>query len=628
MSSKENFDFSLSTTPHPADMPPLRLDGNVTDKASMVSLSTLLSFADTKDTILMGIGSFAAIGAGLVTPLQLVAFGQSLDAFNSSDPGTAIHTVVIHLLVLAGAHVLLSFVQVICWSYTAHRQVNCLYLAYAEAVLNESPPTFHTLSSTRAKQSVEHITKIQDAVTHSISNSLCVLAGIMGDILVALLHGWELTLVLMTIAAFLLAAGGWMYRLVQAASSSHIGSYAAAAVIVAEALEHIRTIQLLDATSTFLTAYTSLVQSAEQVHMARARAAGLGIGLLLFVTLLGYAVGMTYGAYKLKVGYTGGTILTIFFSVIKSIVGLGQAGPSLQTLLTARISAVKLFDVIHSSQKACHIWNYTTGQILSKSKHIGIHTVLFDRVYFRYTKHSASAADEVTACDNLNLRLRRGMSVALVGPSGSGKSTILALLERFHAPTSGHIFINGKDLQNLDLSWWRLQLAYVSQTPVLFQGSIADNILCGRLGSPEVEIERAAQEVQAHEFILRLAQGYQTIITNEHNLSSGEVQQIVMARALIRKPQLLLLDEPTNALDAENEHLVQQSLERMFRSRQWTTIIVTHRLRAIASVDNIAVILNGAIVEEGRHEDLMETKGGWYRSMVLQQGHDYADYVF
>lgn len=234
----------------------------------------------------------------------------------------------------------------------------------------------------------------------------------------------------------------------------------------------------------------------------------------------------------------------------------------------------------------------------------------------------------ITACDNLNLLIRGGTSVALVGPRGSGKSTILALLERFHAPTSGHILINGKDLQNLHLSWWRLHLAYVSPAPVLFQGSIADNIHCGRLGAPEVEIERAAQEVQAHEFILRLAQGYHTIITDEHCLSGGQVQRIAMARALIRKPQLLLLDEPTCALDAENEYFVQQSLERLLRTRQWTTIVVTHRLRTIACVDSIAVVLNGAIVEEGRHEDLMKTKGGWYRSMVLQQGHDDDDYAF
>jgi ATP-binding cassette subfamily B protein len=208
-------------------------------------------------------------------------------------------------------------------------------------------------------------------------------------------------------------------------------------------------------------------------------------------------------------------------------------------------------------------------------------------------------------------------TTALVGPSGGGKSTILGLIQRFYAPGSGRVTIDGQDLAEVDLASLRDKIAFVSQDVFLFRGTIRDNIALGKPGATDVEILAAARKAHAHDFIVQFADGYDTNVGEQGaQLSGGQRQRVAIARALLKNAPILLLDEPTAALDSESEREVQKALDALRRGR--TTIVVAHRLQTIIGADRIVVIAGGAAVETGSHAELI-ARDGAYRSFFAAQ---------
>ncbi|MFT6408105.1 MAG: ATP-binding cassette subfamily B protein [Arenicella sp.] len=238
--------------------------------------------------------------------------------------------------------------------------------------------------------------------------------------------------------------------------------------------------------------------------------------------------------------------------------------------------------------------------------------IIFDRVTFNYPSRPDQAALE-----NLSLTIEEGKSLALVGPSGAGKSTVFELLQRFYDPDKGSISlgdINIRDLQPIDL---RSQLAVVAQQPTLFSGDVMHNIRYGRPEATKEQVIAAAKAANAHEFIEKLPEGYESSLGEQGvRLSGGQRQRVAIARAILKDPKILLLDEATSALDAESEHRVQQALENLMQGR--TTVIIAHRLATIRNVDSIAVIDEGKLVAQGKHDELLETSALYKRLSELQ----------
>lgn len=213
----------------------------------------------------------------------------------------------------------------------------------------------------------------------------------------------------------------------------------------------------------------------------------------------------------------------------------------------------------------------------------------------------------------IDLHVRPGQTVALVGPSGGGKSTLVDLLMRFHDPQAGRILIDGRDLRSIDLRDYRRHIALVSQQPFLFNASIRENIAYGRPRASQREIEAAARAAQIHDFIVSLPQGYDTPAGERGcNLSGGQMQRVTIARAVVRDPAILFLDEATSSLDSESEELVQKALDDLRKGR--TSIVIAHRLSTITQADRIVVLVEGKVVETGTHDELM-ARGGVYRRM-------------
>ncbi|VEL07052.1 unnamed protein product [Protopolystoma xenopodis] len=219
--------------------------------------------------------------------------------------------------------------------------------------------------------------------------------------------------------------------------------------------------------------------------------------------------------------------------------------------------------------------------------------------------------------ENFNLSIKAEQTIAIVGPSGSGKSTAIQLLQRNYDVLLGTVFVDGVDIRDIDLLWFRSLLGVVQQEPTLFSGTVEENIRLGKLDATTEEIQEAAKQANAHEFILKLPDGYKSWIgEGGAGMSGGQKQRIAIARALVRQPRILLLDEATSALDTRSEKAVQAALDAARAGR--TVITVAHRLTTVRDADRIVVIREGEIAEEGTHDELVALKG-IYAGMLNRQ---------
>ena len=243
----------------------------------------------------------------------------------------------------------------------------------------------------------------------------------------------------------------------------------------------------------------------------------------------------------------------------------------------------------------------------------------------RDLKFSYPTKQDVEILKGVSFSVPRNKVVALVGTSGCGKSSIISMIERFYEPTGGEILFDGIDIKTINPRWYHKQIAIVSQEPVLFSGSIIENITYGLEGEHYTDetLDDACRMANAYDFIHDkelFPEGYSTVVGERGvKLSGGQKQRIAIARALIRKPKVLLLDEATSALDAESEHQVQKALDVLIKSGQQTVVVIAHRLSTIRDADEIIVIKKGEIAERGSHEELLRNGNGVYKNLVDRQ---------
>ncbi|EPS59348.1 p-glycoprotein, partial [Genlisea aurea] len=281
------------------------------------------------------------------------------------------------------------------------------------------------------------------------------------------------------------------------------------------------------------------------------------------------------------------------FAVMIGGLSLGQSAPSFTALAKARVSAAKIFNT--ADRKPAISRNNETGTELRS---------VAGKLELKNVDFSYPSRPETRVLHNFSLTVPAGKTVALVGSSGSGKSTVISLIERFYDPTSGEVLLDGHDVRTLKLTWLRHRIGLVSQEPALFAATIRENILLGNPEATESEIHEAASVANAHAFVSRLPDGYETQVGERGlQLSGGQKQRIAIARAMLKNPAVLLLDEATSALDSESEKLVQEALDRFAAGR--TTLVVAHRLSTIRKADLVAVMQQGAVSEIGTHGELI-----------------------
>lgn len=314
-----------------------------------------------------------------------------------------------------------------------------------------------------------------------------------------------------------------------------------------------------------------------------------------FVAAVGVSIILWYGGNSVINGsITAGSLvafLTYAVNISNPIKRLSRVIGNIQKALAA---AQRVFDVLDLPEV---IKNAPDAKQLPKVKG----DVRFNDVSFAYNEN-----EEVLS--HVSFEVKPGEMIAFVGPSGAGKSTVASLLPRFYDATSGSITIDGEDIRKVTLNSLREQVGIVPQETVLFNGSVYDNILYGRLDATREEVEAAAKAANAHDFIMQLPNGYETMLGDRGmNISGGQRQRISIARAILKNPQILILDEATSALDTESERVVQEALDRLMVGR--TSFVIAHRLSTIKNADKIMVLEKGQLIEQGTHDALMAMDG-------------------
>ena len=320
-----------------------------------------------------------------------------------------------------------------------------------------------------------------------------------------------------------------------------------------------------------------------------------GSQMVQLVSKLGLAAILFFGAREVIAGAmtVGGLVAFNMFAqrVSGPVIRLAQLWQDFQQV---RISIERLGEVLNYPVEAGGGSRVALPAVKGAIK--------FERVFFRY------AADGPWTIENINIDMAPGTSIGVVGSSGSGKSTLTKLLQRLYMPAQGRILIDGVDIGQIDPAWLRRQIGVVLQENLLFNRSIRENIALAQPAMPLERVMAAAQLAGAHEFILTMPQGYDTMIEERGvNLSGGQRQRIAIARALVTQPRILILDEATSALDAESEEIIQRNMRAMARGR--TVIIIAHRLSAIRQCDSIITLEKGRIIEAGSHDDLLARNG-------------------
>ena len=289
---------------------------------------------------------------------------------------------------------------------------------------------------------------------------------------------------------------------------------------------------------------------------------------------------------------------------------LGGAIASFSTLYATLAQAIgateRVMDIINGGQEVTQIDGPATPADIKGA-------IKFDNVQFSYPSRS-----DLPVLKGINLNIEKGNKIALVGQSGSGKSTIVQLLMKFYQISGGKISIDGKDINEYNISQLRSAMAIVPQEVILFGGTIRENILYGKPTATEFELEEAARKSNSLEFINSFPDGFQTIVGDRGiKLSGGQRQRIAIARAILKDPAILILDEATSSLDAGSEKVVQDALDFLLEGR--TSIIIAHRLSTIKDVDHIYVLDKGTIAEEGSHEELLAKEDGIYNNLAKLQ---------
>jgi ABC-type multidrug transport system fused ATPase/permease subunit len=319
-----------------------------------------------------------------------------------------------------------------------------------------------------------------------------------------------------------------------------------------------------------------------------------------------YCVGFYYGG---RLVYDGtilpGEIIVVFFSIMMGTMGLSTVATFSTDISKAQGAATQIFALLDREP------------LIDASEEVGIKQPINGKLSFQDIRFSYPTRPDTPVLRNFNLDIYPGQTVALVGPSGSGKSTIVQLLERYYDPLEGSLLVDDVPLREINLPYYRKNVGLVSQEPTLFSGTIKENILFGNPEATMEQVEEAAKQANAYEFIMNQPDGFDTKVGEKGTqLSGGQKQRLAIARAILKNPRILLLDEATSALDTESESLVQDALDKLMKGR--TTIIVAHRLSTIRNADVIVVMKKGKVVEIGNHYELFELNG-LYTSLVNKQ---------
>ena len=489
---------------------------------------------------------------------------------------------------------------------------------YLDAILRQNVGYFDRLGAGEITTRITTDTNaVQDGISQKVGLNMTAVSTFLSAFVIGFVKSWKLTLVMFSVVVAICADFGvgsiWMVKY----NARALEATGEGGTVVEEVVSSIRNAVAFGTQDKLARQYGRHLAVAQRWGLKMRLTLTFMISIMFGIIFLNYGLGFWQGSRFLVQGDLGlAEILTILLAVIIGAFALGQVGPDAQAFSSGVAAGVKIFSTIDRVSP------------MDPASDAGLRP---DRVAgaieLRRVKHVYPSRPEVTVMEDVDLVVPAGGTTALVGPSGSGKSTVVGLVERFYDPVGGDVLLDGHSIRTLNLRWLRQQIALVSQEPVLFGTTVYDNIRHGLIGTPhehdDAERQRelvvdAARMANAHDFITGLPEGYETNVGERGFLmSGGQKQRIAIARAVVGDPKILLLDEATSALDTKSEGIVQAALEAASRGR--TTIVIAHRLSTIKTADNIVVMSRGRVIEQGRHDELIDKRGAYYNLVEAQK---------
>ncbi|KAH8129751.1 ATP-binding cassette, subfamily B (MDR/TAP), member 1 [Trichoderma asperellum] len=625
--------LALPESPHhESTLAGLKLDETQIIKAQLdspnvgVNYFTLYRYADVWDCLIIAISALCAIAAGAILPLLSILFGQltsafqriSLNAIEYHDFEAQLNKNVLYFVYIGIAEFATVYVSTVGFIYTGEHITQKIRQEYLKAILRQNIAYFDNLGAGEITTRIAADTNlIQDGISQKIGLTLTAIATFITAFIIAYVKYWKLALICTsTIVCLLLIMSGGSNFIIRFSKLS-FQSLAIGSTVAEEVISSIRTATAFGSHDRLARQYDSYLIAAERSGIKMQIIQAVMIGSLYAIMFWNYGLGFWQGSRFLVNGEADvGQILTILMAILTGSYSLGNVAPNSQAFNSAVAAAAKIYSTIDRQSPLDPVAE--DGETL---KHVE------GTVELQNVKHRYPSRPDILVIDDISVLIPAGRTTALVGPSGSGKSTIIGLVERFYNPVGGEILLDGHNIQSLNLRWLRNQISLVGQEPVLFSATIFENIKFGLTGTPfenepeeakQNRIEEAAKMANAHKFITSLPDGYGTHVGERgFLLSGGQKQRIAIARAIVGDPKILLLDEATSALDTKSEEIVQAALDKAAQGR--TTITIAHRLSTIKTADNIVVVVDGKIAEQGTHEELLSAQGEYFNLVEAQK---------
>ncbi|KAF9729172.1 hypothetical protein PMIN06_000077 [Paraphaeosphaeria minitans] len=601
-------------------------------QGGLKSYLRVFSYADQLSWIMNVVAFFAAIGAGAVLPLMDLIFGKFVTTFVRFSTGvltpaqyrSEVNKYTLYFLYLFVAKFCLFYTHSVLISIAAIRTTKALRVDFVRATLRQNVAYFDSAESGSITSQVTTSTSnINSGISEKLTLTIQGLSTFVTAFIIAFAVQWKLTLITISIIPTIIFAVGVCLGFMTKWENEMLDIYGQAGKLAEEVFSTMRTVHAFW--------LNPLLARKFDQHLLNARVIGMKNGPV-YAVLFSTEFFCIYSAYGLafwrgiRMYVSGeinqpGQVFTVILAVIVAATAMSTIAPQIITLGKGASAAAQLFQVIDR-----------ISEIDSLSEEGLIPEKCAGRVEIECVGFSYPTRPDVQILDKFSLSVPANSTAALVGASGTGKSTIIGLMERWYNPSAGNILLDGTRIQDLNLRWLRTNIRLVQQEPVLFSGTVFENVACGLFGTekgnlPESQqrelVAAACKAAYADEFVEQLPKGYDTQIGERATmLSGGQKQRLAIARSIISDPQVLLLDEATSALDPKAEKMVQQALDSVSKNR--TTIVIAHKLSTIKNADNIAVMTKGSITEQGTHNELLDKKGA-YASLVAAQDLGKAD---
>ncbi|KAK4754989.1 hypothetical protein SAY87_008746 [Trapa incisa] len=564
------------------------------------------------------VGCLSAAAFGAVQPVYAITIGGMISAFflpSHEEIKSRIRTYALIFSGLSLVSITVNLVQHYNFAYMGERLTKRIRQAMLEKILSFEAAWFdeeENSSGALCSRLSNEASMVKSLVADRVSLLVQTTTAVTLAMVLGLVVAWKLALVMIAVQPLTILCFYTRKVLLSKLSSKFVKAQSRSTQIAVEAVVNHRIVTSFGSIGKVLELFDEAQDAPRKEVRKKSWLAGIGMGSAQCLTFMTWALDFWFGGKLVEVGQiSAGDVFKTFFILVSTGKVIAEAGSMTSDLAKGSAAVASVFQILDrqslmatggpSSAHAKGGDRDTNGTKLG-----GVE----GRIEVRDVDFSYPGRPGSQILRRFSLEVMPGTGIGLVGRSGCGKSTVIGLIQRFYDVDRGSVRVDGVDIRELDIQWYRRHTALVSQEPVIYSGNIRDNIMFGKPDADESEVVEAAKAANAHEFISSLNDGYGTECGERGvQLSGGQKQRIAIARAIIRNPTVLLLDEATSALDVQSEQVVQEALDRIMVGR--TTIVVAHRLNTIEKLDSIAVVVDGKVAERGTYAQLKKKRGAF-----------------